>query len=442
MEMNPKNPMLICLFVAALIFLGSLSYAGGAILSGGGGEFFSAITLWLGSPRDSLGDIFQKLDGILEVQDIEAGYFPGKMVNSCQSLSAKGTTFTLSRDLTVEGGRTCIIINGEKITLDCGGHTIEGSWNDSCEESGCSSTGILIAGGKNISITNCSLSGLYQGISLGEWKGKRQGIMIAGNTIGDSYRGIFCPPNTDASGSSVFSNVLNRNINGISWYCDNGIIEGNRATENKFGIVVGGKMNILMENKASFNNLQYILPRDLPLGEQNIFDKSNTWGTKPINSLSPPQEPGKVKIGISSCKSLGRPAGLSPGIPVEYFLLQDISQVGTCFRISGNLIALDCQGYRIEETLGDTNYIGAEISSSATQSTVRNCHFAKFGWGIVVSGRDTLLEGNTIESANAGIFCKDYIRKGNMGLRTTAKGNTFIETKTDYSWDCPPLIPR
>ena len=132
-------------------------------------------------------------------------------------------------------------------------------------------------------------------------------------------------------------------------------------------------------------------------------------------SFAATKSPGSYTY-INSCQDLASPNA-------HYVLTSDIQASGTCFRLLQPGITLDCNGHTV--TLTDT-VADYGAYSNQPSSTVRNCNFQNFNYGIYFQGvNNGFITNNIAVAKSIGIYSTG-------GSYDTISGNSGTVDANDY----------
>ena len=189
----------------------------------------------------------------------------------------------LTSDTTLSEDHTGpIIIASNDITLDCGGHTVSGSFPD---------TGILVEGRTGVTVENCHVTGFAAGIRLrGAYQNTLASNLLVSNTDGvdllQSGENNLVDNQARSNGIGFYlsgsaANNLSDNIaegNGPAFYLDSSAgntLDHNTANHNTIGYrLVASSGNTLANNQGSDNNTDY----SLQFSDNNILQANTANG--------------------------------------------------------------------------------------------------------------------------------------------------------------------
>ena len=408
-------------------------------------------------------------------------------VDSCQNLSAAGTTYTLNQSVSSAG--TCFNVTAANVTLDCNGFTITGS----------NSTGFfgiyINSTAANATIKNCVVTNFGEGIGISAPNAQLGNLTMniskcndlayfngTSAVVHDStlyHYGADCSVIAIAYGDniSVENNTLS-GVNGI--WTDNFAVTGLRALNNSFVAPSGLKSVHLGTQASGFlfalnnfsgdgtyiedtngNNFYNATINGLNQGNlyANVADGSVVVTGQMASSL-PGQYIGSGGAGYpyTTAKSLGKLSGaitdnapLTPTIGCGnlavagniYSMANDVTVNGaTCFTFTAPNVTLNCAGHSITgNNVSATN----GIYSNQLNTTVQNCTVLGFAKGLYFSGADyshisdttvssALGDGIGLERTSNSVLSRISVQHGDWGDSAlalfTASANNIIANST------------
>ena len=161
-------------------------------------------------------------------------------ISDCSVLNDAGAIYYLTADITDSAATTCMRITAENVTLDCQGHTIDGT------DTG--STIGIYSNQFNTTVRNCVVTDWREGIVF---EGSNNGIIE--NTTLDSnlYESISL---FSSSGCTIANNTVSNSVYGIKLQksSNNNRIINNNASNSDYGIYLdGASYNTIANNDAS-----------------------------------------------------------------------------------------------------------------------------------------------------------------------------------------------
>jgi hypothetical protein len=360
-------------------------------------------------------------------------------VFSCMKITKPGA-YVLGQSL-LSTSNNCISFGTDNVVFSCNGKSITTS-------SGVQGPAILISGRKNVTITNCNLSGFSYGINVSN----SSRISISGGGShnlgysGISFKNVTASSVTNtayvmsptfaamAMYKSYNNTILDNNFSGVFQNygilandSSNNIIEKNYGVSNYVGLLITGSS---LNNIVQYNNFTASNYADYQCSAQNSNLNSEYGG---INY-------GGKKIG---CRWL---AVNLPGSPPQqcpvatggalYYPLQSDNVYGgglTCFSIYSNQSSINCQGHTIIATNGGTfakfvNSYGAAITG---------CYLKGFTQPIVVQNGSVTISNSTIyQNASTSGYPSITINKGSsvtlqdLNIQTAGTGISIQGVKS------------
>jgi len=169
-------------------------------------------------------------------------------VDSCQSLSNPGETYTLSKDVFWNGTYgECFNVSADGITLDCQGHWINGTGETY-------TYGVYNEGFDGVTITNCKIASLDHAIYW--YMGADNGTISDNTFVSNNYAGLALEFN--CTNNQITDNTASDNGVGISlaYNCENNLISGNTVQDSGDSCVYVSYLshNNTIENQQCTNN--------------------------------------------------------------------------------------------------------------------------------------------------------------------------------------------
>ncbi|MBI4176713.1 MAG: S8 family serine peptidase [Candidatus Aenigmarchaeota archaeon] len=134
---------------------------------------------------------------------------------------------------------------------------------------------------------------------------------------------------------------------------------------------------------------------------------------------------------ISISPALSFPASSCGSINESSVLISDVAASGTCFTVTGNDLALDCQFHRIT---GDGTGSGIALSNNFNVM-VKNCIIQGFSAGVNAGNSFAAVESSLIEGNGAGIFA-DGTSLVNANFNSISNNTlNFVNQNPNYTSD-------
>lgn len=187
-------------------------------------------------------------------------------IDGCASLDQTGETYELTADIANGSTETCLEITADGVTLDGGGHAVDGL-NRVDDDS----YGIYVSDAQGVVLVNVVVTGWDTGIefdsandgtirnstiSSNDWNGVRivgENATVTDNQIHSNGRdGIRLHPLSD--GSTVTDNVVRSNHRGINFGSDDTVVTGNLVEDSNWdGFTTVAENNTVTDNVAISN---------------------------------------------------------------------------------------------------------------------------------------------------------------------------------------------
>ena len=186
-------------------------------------------------------------------------------ISTCTSLNTAGATYILTADITNSGASKCMNITAEDITLDCQGHTIDGT------DAG-GSYGVY-SNQYNTTVKNCVITNWEMGIC---YEGSNNGL-IQNNTINSNsvWAAIYL---ASSSNTRITNNTANSNYDGFFLESSsNNTITENTITNNAgdgIYLCTSSNNNTITDNTVNSN------------GGKGIFLQSSSNNTVTNNTAN------------------------------------------------------------------------------------------------------------------------------------------------------------
>jgi len=306
---------------------------------------------------------------------------------------------TLTADINMSGGGTCLWITADDITLDCAGYNIDG--NDAG-----SSYGVRLSDQTNVTIKNCNITDFFAGIYFDNGDdsfiinntldsntlrgiillANTQWSIIANNTVtnSDTY-GIIISGSSDnnitgntvtgngdtgidllssANNNQVVNNTVNNNgLRGIRIRStsSNSIIVNNTVKNNAGnGISVESSANALIENNVVSNNTLYQI--NVSSSTLTTLKNQEIWGNYSFDSAGLiVEDSGEAKI-----KFLQNITGSGTNLSATVLIGSNLVDVDTAteseFNVSANITIYGTNGLGLSERVPYRN--GADCPAS------------------------------------------------------------------------------
>jgi parallel beta-helix repeat protein len=370
-------------------------------------------------------------------------------------VSQDGDVYTLTDDV-----YESIVIQKSEITLDCDGHTVQGTGGG---------RGIFMKSLTGVTVTDCTVQDFMVGIRMegstdGTFTGNTlqdigragfavlvgsNGNTLAGNTATDCRWGIV------VTRGSAGNTVSDNNIS----YCsaqgillqdagDDNYLVGNSLANN----VQAGIWNyrtshtVLMGNEMVGNGLLLLAPDELEHWNTHTIDTSNTTNGKPViywKNVSGGEVPagaGQVilanTVGVKVENQKIRDATLA----ITMGFCDDTKIEGNVLRDNGNsnVYVLRSTGTVVKENRisGTGSGWGIELHHTSG-SLVKENVISNIRRGIPVYGLDAtgnVIEKNLVEGCEIGISLEEEC-SGNLFRKNTLSGNETGATTTEDTYD-------
>ena len=282
-------------------------------------------------------------------------------ISVCTTIDSSGT-YVFIQDIIDSDTEPCIGVWADDVIIDCQGHTLDGTWQDS---------GIWVQGGRsNITVRNCTIREFNYGVVLNaNWE-----VNITNNKFKMVGAGVW---GNQVDLSNITNNLFAMSSVGIYMaMSDNNTISDNNCHRNNQGIHVDGAYNNVIYNNVTYNSDTGIF-----LDNAGYNSISNNLVCNNMNRDIWMQSSG-YNFGDNTCDTLGDESGggasmsimantvtcntACPEIPKPLFLCEwafgqqdlragnyrlgdDINSTSTdhCFMIWESGVSMDCQGHKL-----------------------------------------------------------------------------------------------
>jgi PGF-pre-PGF domain-containing protein len=338
-------------------------------------------------------------------------------ITGCADLGTSGETYYLTQDITDSSATVCMNVIAANVTLDCQGHTIDGT--DASNTYGVYGVG---TGAMNSTIKNCVISDFRSGIVFDQ---SSNNILINNTVNSNTLNGIYL---SSSSNNVLTNNTLNSNLRGVILDSSsnniliNSTIQATHSasTQQQGLMIIGSSLSYLRHNINESNTINglpilYMDGAARPCADNTIYSNGSSYSY----------------MGFVGCNNMTiENSNPSDHIMLIYTNNSEIRNSNVSFSFIGISVNQGSNNTLINNT-ATNNYRGIYLSSTSNTSLSNNTARDNTYNILLFSASNTVATGGSIADSSSD----DYYLSS-IGATTTNFTNTnFTGQRSVYFAD-------